>query len=276
MMSHFYELTKKMIETRQRSASLEQDAKQPRLFTEAHVTSNKNTCKRMEYVVAERVISGDSCSAKSLQADPTSSTSFSMKAEPLALPRSNDVLVDKGAAASKPCLSPAEMGTRTADGGSLPAGTASTALGTIFSRLLFSWSLGETKKRTNRIKNQLASFWRRVIQTKSRQTLVFDPGGSSGRLRACPFWGAWRALLCVKVIVWAPDGIRGRSVFGRRLTSEYHFPERRTSGTYVLRSIAVSCSQAGLNIPCRQSLSARGYVSCEGEQMSGNAMERGV
>ena len=28
--------------------------------------------------------------------------------------------------------------------------------------------------------------------------------------------------------------------FGRRMTSEYHFPERGTSDSYVLRSIAVS------------------------------------
>ena len=25
---------------------------------------------------------------------------------------------------------------------------------------------------------------------------MFDPGGSQGRLRVCPFLGTWRALLC--------------------------------------------------------------------------------
>ena len=42
----------------------------------------------------------------------------------------NDALVDKGAAAPKPCLSPVERHT-TAAGGLLPAGTASTAMRTI-------------------------------------------------------------------------------------------------------------------------------------------------
>ena len=40
------------------------------------------------------------------------------------------------------------------------------------------------------INNQLlASSWWRVIQTKSMQTLIFDPGGFKSRLRACPFFG---------------------------------------------------------------------------------------
>ena len=34
------------------------------------------------------------------------------------------------------------------------------------------------------------------------QTLMFDPGGFKSRLRACPFLGTWRALLCGKVFVW--------------------------------------------------------------------------
>ena len=29
---------------------------------------------------------------------------------------------------------------------------------------------------------------------------MFDPGGSQGRLRACPFLGTWRALLCGEVM----------------------------------------------------------------------------
>ena len=35
------------------------------------------------------------------------------------------------------------------------------------------------------------------------QNTTFDPGGSQGRLRACPFLGSWRALLCVEVHVRA-------------------------------------------------------------------------
>ena len=41
---------------------------------------------------------------------------------------------------------------------------------------------------------------RRVIETKSRQNRTFDPGGSQGRLRACPFLVSWLALLCSEVM----------------------------------------------------------------------------
>ena len=44
----------------------------------------------------------------------------------------DDALVDGGAEALKPCLSPVEMRTPTAAGGLLPAGAASTAMRTIF------------------------------------------------------------------------------------------------------------------------------------------------
>ena len=119
--------------TEQRSASLEQDARQPRLTMEADGTADKKTRKRTEGATAAvQAKHGDSSSAKRVQADPTSSTRFGMKAECPALPRWDDILVDKGAAVLKPCLSPAEMRTRIAAGGLLPAGTASTATRTIF------------------------------------------------------------------------------------------------------------------------------------------------
>ena len=41
---------------------------------------------------------------------------------------------------------------------------------------------------------------RRVIETKSGQNRMSDPGGSQGRLRTYPFLGIWRALLCDEVI----------------------------------------------------------------------------
>ena len=127
----------------------------------------------------------------------TSSTSFGMKAEPSALPCWDEVLVDKGAAAPKPCLSPVEMRTPTATGGLLPAGIASSAMIIIFSRPLLSWTLGEEAKgRTTRTNNkQLAPpYWRKVIQTSTRKTLMFDPGGCTGRLRSCSFLGGRHAL----------------------------------------------------------------------------------
>ena len=42
----------------------------------------------------------------------------------------------------------------------------------------------------------VAPFWRKGIETKSGQNSIFESGGSQGRLRACPFLGTWRALLC--------------------------------------------------------------------------------
>ena len=150
-------------------------------------------------------MNGDSSSARRFDDGPTSLTRFDMIAEPPALPWRDDALVDKGAKAPKPCLSPVHMCTLTTAGGLLPVGTTATAMRTIFPRPLFTWSLGEeSKKRTGRTNfNQLAPpCWRRVIQTESRQTLMFDPGGCTGRLRSCPFVGGWRTLLCGEVFVW--------------------------------------------------------------------------
>ena len=51
-------------------------------------------------------------------------------------------------------------------------------------------------------KNNLPTvpYCRRVVETKSRQNRTFDPGGSQGHPRACPFLGSWRALVCGEVI----------------------------------------------------------------------------
>ena len=117
-----------MRKANQRLASLEQDARQPRLAIEADVAADKKACERTEGAAAAvQAKHGDSCSAKRVQAGPTSSTSFGMKAESPALHRRDDVLVDIGAEAPKPCLSPVEMHTLTAADGLLPAGKTSTA-----------------------------------------------------------------------------------------------------------------------------------------------------
>ena len=52
---------------------------------------------------------------------------------------------------------------------------------------------------------------------------MFDPGDSTGRFRACPFLGTWRALLCRELFVRALD-VAG-AFFGRMKSSEYHFSE---------------------------------------------------
>ena len=53
MKSHFDEFTEKMKETRQRSASLEQDARQPRLAMKANVTLDTKTRDSMGNVAAD-------------------------------------------------------------------------------------------------------------------------------------------------------------------------------------------------------------------------------
>ena len=228
--------------TEQRSASLEQEARQPHLATEADVPTGTKAQRRIEDAEADQAKNGETCSTKRVQADPTNLTSIGMKAEPPVLPHRDGVLADKGTAAPKPCLSPGEMRTRIAAGGLLSTSKASTATMIIYYqlRLLFCPTKNISSGTSNQYTTDYSSFWKmEVLKTKSRQTLVFDPGGSIDRLHACPFLGTWRALLCGERFVRAPDGTRGWSVFGRRMTSEYHFPERGTSNSYVLRSIAV-------------------------------------
>ena len=166
----------------------------------------------------------------------------------------------------------------TASGGLSLADAASTAMRTMFSRSFVSWSLGEIKKSTSRTNNQLAPLCRwRVIQTKSRKKGVFDPGGSTSRLRACPFWE-----IGVHYFV-------GRFSFGRRMIPEagvfygrwmtwnilFRKRYKRFVTPYVLQLIAVPPrSQADMG--SRSSPAARGYVSCGDKRTSGNAMERGA
>ena len=60
---------------------------------------------------------------------------------------------------------------------------------------------------------------------------MFDPNGSTGCLRACPFLRGWHALLCEEIFVRAPDGTRDWSSF---LVDGYLgilFSERGTTGS---------------------------------------------
>ena len=135
--SHYDEFTEKVIERRQHSARLEQGARQSRLAIEADVTSDKKTRKRTEgAAAAERMLSGDNSSAQ-VDTNPIRLTSLgenSTGLPALFCPR-DDALVDNGTATPKPCLSPAEMRTRTAAGSLLPAGTVSTAMRRVLSRM---------------------------------------------------------------------------------------------------------------------------------------------
>ena len=113
-------------------------------------------------------------------------------------------------------------------GGLLLAGTTSTARRITFDQLsLWLCPTEDINLRTSiqyasyysifsRINNQQAPFWPRVIETKSGQNLVFDPGGFTGRLRACPFLGMRRALLSGEIFVRALD--EAAAVFGGWMT----------------------------------------------------------
>ena len=68
-------------ETKQRLAGFEHDARQPRLATEADVESDTKTRKRTDDAAADRVMNGDSSSARRVNTcGATSSTNFNMKA----------------------------------------------------------------------------------------------------------------------------------------------------------------------------------------------------
>ena len=101
--------------------------------------------------------------------------------------------------------------------------------------------------------NQQASFWSRVIEIKYGQNLLFDPGGSTGRLRACPFLETWHTLLCGEVFVGALD--EATSFFGRWMTWSYNVAEEvktnRLRRTYCGRSLFLR-HEAGLKMLCRQ------------------------
>ena len=192
-----------------------------------------------------------------------------MTAEPSALPRRDDVVVNKGAEAPKPCLSLLEMRSPRAAGGLLPAGTTFTATRTIFHQpLLWFCPTKEIYSRTS-IKHSTtySSFWK-IEETKTRQTLVFDPWGSTSRPRACPFLGRWRALLCAEVFVWARDGSQGWSVFWLMDDLEYTFPREVEAIRYAVRVAGDRKFPEPRLVPgSRKRQTARGYGSCGDERM---------
>ena len=103
MKNHFDELTKNIIETRQRSASIEQYAREPRLATKTDVPTDIKTRKRMEDVAAERMKSGDS-SYVEVHPDPMCLTCFGddSTGSPALPCLRDDALVGNGVAASEP------------------------------------------------------------------------------------------------------------------------------------------------------------------------------
>ena len=263
------ELVEEVREIKRRLAGFEQDARQLRLAMEADVPSDTKTRVRTESTAtAVEAMHGENVSANRVDPNPKRSTSFGNDSTgPTALPRlRDDALVGNSAAAPKPCLSTLKMRTTTAAGDVLPAGTTSRATRTTSDQpLLWFCPTKEKKLRTSilyascysifgRINNQQAPFWPRNIETKSGQNLVFDPGGSTGRLCACPFLGTWRALLSGEFYVRELD--EAVAFFGGRMTRESSTPRSGTCESFtpcVLRSIVVSPQPSCLKkMSCRQ------------------------
>ena len=191
------------------SSCLEREARQPRLAMEkADGPANTKTRERTEgATTAVQAMHGDSCTARKVLDGPKTSTSCDMKAEPPALPCRDDILVEDGTAAPKSRLPSLEMRSPSAAGGLVPTGETSTATQTTVNEpLLQFYSIKEENSKNKNLwtstpsasydssvfrKRNLAAapYCWRVIETKPRQNRTFDPGGSQGRLRACPFLG---------------------------------------------------------------------------------------
>ena len=198
--------------------SQEQDARQPRLAMEEDGPADTKTRERTEGAAkAVQTMRGNCFSARRVEPGPTTnSISFGVKAEPPALPCRDDSVVESGAAASESCLPSMEMRSSTAAGGLVPTGKASNASETTSNQPPLRFC--STEKTDLEAKNSWTSvpsasynssssfrrlsatpYCRRVVDTKSGQNRTFDPGGSRGHLRACPFLGSWRALVCGEV-----------------------------------------------------------------------------
>ena len=196
----------------QRLTRLEHGARQPRLAMEADGPADIKTRERAEgAATAVQAMRGDSCATEQkVQDRPKTSITFGMKAEPSDLPCREDVLIEDGATTPKSCLPSLEIRSPTVAGGLVPTGEASTASETTSNGPLLRFyeteemnPEGDSKMENSWTLTPFASydsssFWRlvaapycyRVVETKSRQNRTFDPGGSQGHLRACPFLGS--------------------------------------------------------------------------------------
>ena len=121
----FYE----MREVDQHVTRLEHGARQPRLAMETDGYTDTKTRERTESAAtAVQAMRGDCFSARLVEPGPnTNSTSFGVKAEPPALPRRDDVVVECSTAASESCLPSLKIRSSVAAGGLTPTGEASTA-----------------------------------------------------------------------------------------------------------------------------------------------------
>ena len=174
------------------------------------------------------------------------------------------------------------MRTPPAGGGLLPAGTVSKATRAIFHQSplwifcpIEDINFGTT---TSIRYATYSSFWKmKVVETTSRKTLVFDPGGCTSQSTCLPVAGR-----VARVALWG--GVRldaamvseaGAFLVGSRLV--HHFPKRRPSDS--LRRTYCGCRclpETRLVRGSSQSFTARSYGSCGDKRTSRNAVERGV
>ena len=127
-------MAEEMILKSHRLASLEHDAWQPRLAMEIDGLTDTKTRQRTEVAAtAVQAMHDDSFFARRVDPGPkNTSTSFGMKANPPVPHFRDDILVDNGVVALKSCLSPFEMRSSTAAGGSLFTGKASIVTRTTY------------------------------------------------------------------------------------------------------------------------------------------------
>ena len=169
--------------------------------------ANTKTRERTESAAtAVQAMHGDSCSIDRVDPDAMCSTSFGDDCTgPPAPPCSGEnALVDNRAAAPKSCLQSLGMRSPSAAGGLLPTSEASTATKTTYNKTTLQlYATEETNPKEKHLRTSILSAWydrsfcnllaapscRWDIKTKSGQKRTFDPGGSQGRLRACPFLG---------------------------------------------------------------------------------------
>ena len=193
----------------QRLTRPEHDVRQPRFAMKANRSANTKTREHTEGATkAVQAMHGDSFFATRVEPGPKNSISFGVKAEPPALPCRDDGLVENVAAAPKWCLPYLEIRSPTAAGGLLPTGEVSIATRAIFNQSPLRLSTEETNcKKTSTPyvpydssffqKNALAaaSTCRRVIETKSGENMMFNPGVSRSSPRLPVFGIVARAAL---------------------------------------------------------------------------------
>ena len=153
---------------------------------------------------------GDSCSTDRVDPDPMCSTSFGDDyTEPPAPPCTGEnALIDNGAAAPKSCLPSLEMHSPTAAGSLLPTGETSIATRTTFNQPPLQLYSTEERNSTStpyvsydrnffhKSKLPAAASCRRVIEIKSGENRMFDPGGSRSSPRL-PIFG-----IVARVALW--------------------------------------------------------------------------